>query len=83
MTGVQTCALPIYKDQSLYDEQHSRHAVVCFSNYYLDQNNVVSSEEMKTCVSRMKLLVEYQWGVRKIQLYAPEEGITLFPASTE
>lgn len=69
---------PYNKDISLYDEAHARHAIVCLSNYYLDQQMFISEGFYKSILSQMNLLQELQFGERVICLFQPSKPL-VFP----
>ena len=60
---------PYNKDISLYDDEHRRHSFVCISNYYLDQPGGIAE---KVISRRMNCIGDYEWGPRRILLYATE-----------
>lgn len=66
---------PYNKDISLYDESHARHAIVCLSNYYLDQ---VDGSSLDDRMSGMKIWEDFHWHNRDIILYSPQSTEPLF-----
>lgn len=66
---------PYNKDISLYDEEHARHAIVCLSNYYLDQ---LDESSLHTRMTSMKALEEFHLRNRDIILYSPQNTEPLF-----
>ena len=80
---VPLAVFPYNKDQSLYDTSHSKHAVVCFSNYYLDKDDVSSQMETNRCLSCFIPLADLRWRNRHIILCINPEDSPLFPAFVE
>lgn len=65
---------PYNKDTSLYEEPYSRHAVVCFSNYYLDQHH----ETLGLFLQRhtgVEVLKRFSWGKRNLVLLKFKEAL--------
>lgn len=60
---------PYNKDISLYDEAHAGHAIVCLSNYYLDQ---IDEPTLRARLISMKIREDFHWRNRDIILYSPQ-----------
>lgn len=79
--GIGALAIfPYNKDVSLYDEQHCYHAVLCFSNYYLDQHHEMLDFFLQRHTGA-EIPEKFSWGKRSLVLLKSNEILFTEPAN--